>query len=263
MSSSRASPARSAKATPPRCACVGAGSAGRAHPSAPTKRNRRAERDRRVDLVALAVNAALLALVIVVLGRRSAKRFARRAWGGSERDRGLFASLAHVAAGAASSLSNGGRVPATLETPRCVQCGRYVRDSSNYCRACGTLLQPERGQSESQAPVAEGAAPILSIAGRVPASPGTPRCLRCGRYVRRSSDVCRACGTPRQPDGSRSESQAPVAEGAASILSIAGLMPATPGTPRCLRCGRYVRRSSDACGACGTPREPHPPRPRT
>jgi RNA polymerase subunit RPABC4/transcription elongation factor Spt4 len=162
-----------------------------------------------VDLVALAVNAALVILVILVLGRRSAKRFARRALGGSERDRGFFASPAHAPAGAASSLSNPRRVPVTLETRRCLNCGRYMRGSSNYCRACGTPLQPESAHllpesvhADNEAPVAgaEAAAAASAGAGPVPLTPRSPRCLDCGRYVRGSSDVCRACGTPRQPD---------------------------------------------------------------
>ncbi len=207
-----------------------------------------------MDLVALAVNAALVILVILVLGRRPAKRFARRAWSGTEGDRGLFASLAHRAAGAASSLSNARRVPVTLETPRCLNCGRYVRDSSNFCRACGTPLQLESVHADTQAPVAgaEAAAVVLAEAGPVPLTPGRPRCLHCGRYVRPSSDVCRACGTHRQPDPIRSESETRVAERVASIVPIAG-------RPRCLHCGRYVRPSSDVCRACGTPRQPDPP----
>lgn len=161
-----------------------------------------------MDLVALAVNAALVILAILVLGRRPAKRFARRVWKGTEGDRGLLASLAHGAAGAASRLSNPRRVPVSL--PRCGNCGRLVRSSSNYCRACGTLLQPESIQAEIQAPLAgvETTAPVLAEAARVPLTetspapltPGRPRCLHCGRYVRGSSDVCKACGTPRQPD---------------------------------------------------------------
>ena len=151
-----------------------------------------------MDLVALAVNAALVILVILVLGRRPAKRFARRALKGTEGDRGLLASLAR----AASSLSNARRVPVTLDVPRCGNCGRYVRGSSNYCRACGTLLQPESVHADVQAPAAgvEPAPAVLAEAGPAPLTAGRPRCLHCGRYVRGSSDVCRACGTPRQPD---------------------------------------------------------------
>jgi predicted amidophosphoribosyltransferase len=222
-----------------------------------------------VDLVALAVNAALVILVILVLGRRPAKRFARRAWKASEGDRGPLASLARVAAGAASSLSNARRVPVTLQVPRCGNCGRLVRGSSNYCRACGTLLQPETVQADIQAPLAggEATAPVVAEAAPAPliaASPapltaGRPRCLHCGRYVRRSSDVCKACGTPRQPDAIRSESVTPEADGVASILLVANRVPPASGRPRCLHCGRYVRPSSDVCRACGTPRQPDSP----
>jgi predicted amidophosphoribosyltransferase len=230
-----------------------------------------------MDLVALAVNAALVILVILVLGRRPAKRFARRAWKGTEGDRGLLASLVHAAAGAASSLPNVRRVPVTLDVPRCSNCGRLVRDSSVFCRACGTPLQPESVQADIPAPVAgvEATAPVLAEAAPAPliaASPapqaeaapaplpaGRPRCLHCGRYVRRSSDVCKACGTPRQPDPIRYESVAPVTEGVASILAVANRVPTASGRPRCLHCGRYVRPSSDVCKACGTPRQPDSP----
>jgi len=222
-----------------------------------------------VDLVALAVNAALVILVILVLGRRPAKRFARRAWKGTEGDRGLLASLVHVAAGAASSLSNARRVPVTLGVPRCGNCGRLVRDSSVFCRACGTPLQPQSVHADVQEPVSgvEAAAPVLAEAAPAPliaASPapltaGRPRCLHCGRYVRRSSDVCKACGTPRQPDPVRYESVAPLAEGVASILRVANRVPTASGRPRCLHCGRYVGDSSDVCRACGTPRQPDSP----
>ena len=211
--------------------------------------------------MALAVNAALVILVILVLGRRPAKRFARRAWQGTEGDRGLLARLTHVAAGAASRLPNARRVPVTLEVPRCGNCGRLVRGSSVFCRACGTPLQPESVHADVQEPVTgvEAAAAVLAEAGPAPLTAGRPRCLHCGRYVRASSDVCRACGTPRQRDLIRSESVTPVAEGVASILPVANLVPPASGRPRCLHCGRYVRGSSDVCRACGTPRQPDSP----
>lgn len=229
-----------------------------------------------MDLVGLAVNAALVIIVILVLGRRPAKRFARRAWSGSEGDRGL----ARRAAGAASSLSNARRVPVTLETPRCLNCGRDVRDSSLFCRACGTPLQPAPVQADTQALLAEGAAAVLAEPVPVPLTAGRLRCIRCGS-VGRWSDTCRACGAPRQRDlirshsegrlaegvGSilpiadpiRSDSETPFAASVASILSIADRVPPAPGRPRCLHCGRYVRTSSDVCQACGTPRQPDPP----
>lgn len=222
-----------------------------------------------MDLVALAVNAALVILVILVLGRRPAKRFARRAWKASEGDRGPLASLARVAAGAASSLSNARRVPVTIEVPRCSNCGRLVPGPAVFCRACGTLLQPETVQAdipaalagvEATAPVLAEASPAPPTAARpVPLTVGRPRCIQCGRYVRPSSDVCRACGTPRQPDATRSESVTPKAEGVASILPVANRVPPASGRPRCLHCGRYVRASSDICRACGTPRQPDSP----